>query len=125
MHCNTLLTVPPNVPHYFMLSCLCPQRCFPNAAAWSTPVHSSRHQKIFPTPPLPSLLHAPLHSTILSHSIYHTEQFLFYLSVSSPWNHSAKSTVWQRLEAQQIVAKWMSMKQIYCGVSVHWGINLE
>lgn len=38
---------------------------------------------------------------------------------------STKSIVWQRLEAQQIVAKWITMKLIYCGVLVHWGINLE
>lgn len=36
-----------------------------------------------------------------------------------------KSIVWQRLGAQQIVAKWITMKLIYCGVLVHWGINLE
>lgn len=91
------------------------------------PTQSLTHTAIteFFSPPCPNVLYH-LISWHLSYKSYLT-------AFTCPFPHqgkllgltSAKSIVWQRLEAQQTVAKWMDMKLIYCRVSVHWGINLE
>lgn len=78
-----------------------------------------------PSPPCPNVLYHFI-SWHLSHKSYLTA----FTCLSSHQGKllgitSAKSIVWQRLEAHQIVTKWMSMELIYCGVSVHWGVNLE